>query len=108
MSDLRTPVSVKLSAELLKAAKESARIACRSTAGQIEYWAKIGRSAELSGLTTNDAEQAIRLLEPLKSESGQNPVVASLTGKMLRAHQTGSLAQKVMEAVKANRAQVRS
>jgi hypothetical protein len=40
------PVSVRLSDEIVSNAKTMASIMNRSSAGQIEYWAKIGKIAE--------------------------------------------------------------
>jgi hypothetical protein len=40
------PHVVKLSSELVAAAREAARLAHRSTAAQIEHWAALGRSME--------------------------------------------------------------
>ena len=53
-------LSVKLPAALVGAAKESAQTFRRSTAGQIEYWAALGRKMEASGLTILQAEQALQ------------------------------------------------
>jgi hypothetical protein len=53
-------LSVKLPAALVSAAKESAHTFRRSTAGQIEYWAALGRKIEASGLTILQAEQALQ------------------------------------------------
>ena len=108
MSAVHASASVKLSAALLNAARESADIACRSTAGQIEYWAKLGRSVELSGLATVDAHQSIRSLDFAGAHTGRKPVAAALSAKILAAHHSGSLAARVTEAVQANRAQAAS
>ena len=105
MSAVHASASVKLSAALLNAARESADIACRSTAGQIEYWAKLGRSVELSGLTTIDAQQSIRSLDFAGLHGGRKQAVSALNAKILAAHHDGSLAQRVVEVVHANRAQ---
>jgi predicted transcriptional regulator len=40
------PVSVRLSDEIVSNAKIMAAVMNRSSAGQIEYWAKIGKIAE--------------------------------------------------------------
>ncbi len=40
------PTAVRISDELVQKAKTYARIFKRSTAGQIEFWAKIGEVAE--------------------------------------------------------------
>ena len=105
MSAVHASASVKLSAALLNAARESADIACRSTAGQIEYWAKLGRSVELSGLTTMDAQQSIRSLDFAGVHGGRKQAVSALNNKILAAHHSGSLAQRVADVVHANREQ---
>jgi hypothetical protein len=104
MADLNVPGSVKLSGGLLRAARESAEVACRSTAGQIEYWAKLGRSVEEGGLTTIDAQRAISRLDFAGVQGGRQAAVSSLTATMLNAHSTGALAQRVRDVVQANRA----
>lgn len=48
------PQPVKLSDALIDAARAAAGDADRSLAGQIEHWARLGRSVE-GALTTNDA-----------------------------------------------------
>ena len=44
-------VSVKLPSQLVQQAKAAAQPLRRSTAGQVEYWATLGRVVEHSGLT---------------------------------------------------------
>lgn len=51
--------SVKLPNELVSQAKQAAQPLRRSTAGQIEYWATLGRVVEHSGLTVQEARDAI-------------------------------------------------
>jgi hypothetical protein len=103
MADLNAPGSVKLSGPLLRAARESAEVACRSTAGQIEYWAKLGRSVEEGGLTTMDAQRAISRLDFAGVQGGRQAAVSSLTTTILSAHSSGALAQRVRDVVQANR-----
>jgi hypothetical protein len=103
MADLNVPGSVKLSGSLLRAARESAEVACRSTAGQIEYWAKLGRSVEEGGLTTMDAQRAISRLDFAGVQGGRQAAVSSLTATVLNAHSSGTLAQRVRDVVQANR-----
>ena len=52
--------SVKLPAALVSAAKESAQTFRRSTSGQIEYWAALGRKLEKNGLTISQAGEALQ------------------------------------------------
>lgn len=51
--------SVKLPAALVQQAREAAQPLRRSVAGQIEYWARLGRLVEHSGLTVQEAQAAI-------------------------------------------------
>jgi len=53
------PQPVKLSDTLVDAARAAAEDADRSLAGQIEHWARLGRSVE-GALTANDAGQIKR------------------------------------------------
>jgi hypothetical protein len=105
MADLNAPGSVKLSGTLLRAARESAEIACRSTAGQIEYWAKLGRSLEEGGLTTIDAQRVISRLDFAGVQGGRQQAAASLTAQVLAQHASGALTERVRDIVQANRAQ---
>lgn len=51
--------SVKLPAALVQQAREAAQPMRRSVAGQIEYWATLGRVVEHTGLTVQEAQAAI-------------------------------------------------
>ena len=55
--------SVKLSSELVQQARDAAQPLRRSAAGQIEYWATLGRVVEHSGLTVQEARLAIENYE---------------------------------------------
>jgi ParD-like antitoxin of type II bacterial toxin-antitoxin system len=55
--------SVKLPATLVQDAREAAQPLRRSAAGQIEYWATLGRMVEHSGLTAQEAREAIENYE---------------------------------------------
>ena len=55
--------SVKLPADLVQQAREAAQPLRRSAAGQIEYWATLGRVVEHSGLTVQEAQAAIERYE---------------------------------------------
>jgi hypothetical protein len=55
--------SVKLPADLVQQAREAAQPLRRSAAGQIEYWATLGRVVEHSGLTVQEARDAIERYE---------------------------------------------
>jgi hypothetical protein len=49
--------SVKLPAALVNQAREAAQPMRRSVAGQVEYWATLGRIVEHSGLTAQEAQE---------------------------------------------------
>ena len=51
--------SVKLPTALVQQAREAAQPMRRSVAGQIEYWATLGRVVEHTGLTVQEAQTAI-------------------------------------------------
>ena len=51
--------SVKLPSALVDQAREAAQPMRRSVAGQVEYWATLGRIVEHSGLTAQGAHTAI-------------------------------------------------
>lgn len=54
-------VSVKLSDETVEAARQQAQVFQRTLGGQIDYWAKIGRLAELHpGLTFDYLQKLMR------------------------------------------------
>lgn len=114
--------SVKLPADLVRQAKEAAGPMRRSTAGQIEYWATLGRIAEHSGLTVQESREAIERYEAAARQAQHDSVVANLTGKLLAqdepldesldaierrfalADETGGLADRVRQIVTGNRA----
>lgn len=91
-------LSVKLPASLVSAAKESAQTFRRSTAGQIEYWAALGRKVESSGLTMSQAEQA------LKSETEHDNNLDAQLAKMQAAHASGSLNAQFHKIIQSNQA----
>ncbi|MEN9329479.1 MAG: hypothetical protein RLZZ484_667, partial [Pseudomonadota bacterium] len=48
--------SVKLPTALVNQARDAAQPMRRSVAGQVEYWATLGRIVEHSGLTAQEAQ----------------------------------------------------
>jgi ParD-like antitoxin of type II bacterial toxin-antitoxin system len=90
-------LSVKLPAALVSAAKESAQTFRRSTAGQIEYWAALGRKMESSGLTILQAEQA---LQQDSTHSGDS--LEAHLAKMKSLHNSGALTQRFHKIVASN------
>ncbi len=51
-------VAVKLSDELIEAARRESRVWSRSMTQQIEYWARIGRTIERSGAISHERVRA--------------------------------------------------
>ena len=90
-------LSVKLPAALVSAAKESAQTFRRSTAGQIEYWAALGRKMEASGLTILQAEQALQ-----QNAAGSDELEAHIA-KMSIANSNGALKRQFHTIVISNR-----
>jgi hypothetical protein len=95
--------SVKLPTALVEQAREAAQPLRRSAAGQIEYWATLGRVVEHSGLTVQEARTAIEVYEAAARKAQQTRAVADLTSRLLAAEVSGSLAQRVREVVEENR-----
>ena len=92
--------SVKLPAALVQQAKQAAQPLRRSTAGQIEYWATLGRVVEHSGLTVQEARMAIEGYEGGPAPSTQ---ADALIDRFMAVEADGSLAQRVRDVVADNR-----
>jgi ParD-like antitoxin of type II bacterial toxin-antitoxin system len=92
-------LSVKLPASLVSAAKESALTFRRSTAGQIEYWAALGRKMETSGLTILQAEQALQ-----QDSANANDSLEAHIAKMKTANSSGALKRQFHNIVASNQA----
>lgn len=98
-------LSVKLPAALVSAAKESAQTFRRSTAGQIEYWAALGRKMEASGLTILQAEQALQqdaAGNGANANGGSDSLEAHIA-KMSIANNSGVLKRQFHTIVTSNR-----
>ena len=95
--------SVKLPAALVQQAREAAQPLRRSVAGQIEYWATLGRVVEHTGLTVQEAQTAIEGYEMAARQALKARTVADLTNRLLEAEASGSLAKRVREVVADNR-----
>ena len=93
--------SVKLPSARVQQAREAAQPLRRSVAGQIEYWATLGRVAEHSGLTVQEARTAIEGYEtappPVQANQADN-----LLAQFVAAQDDGSLAQRVREVIASN------
>jgi hypothetical protein len=99
--------SVKLPAALVDQAREAAQPMRRSVAGQVEYWATLGRIVEHSGLTAQEAQTAIanyesaaRRARTTTSEPAEQ--VDALLAQFKAVENDGSLAQRVREVVASN------
>lgn len=99
--------SVKLPAALVQQAREAALPQRRSVAGQIEYWATLGRIADETGLTVQEAREAIARYDARQSAS--EPMDESLDAveaRFVQADASGRLAQAVRDTVSGNRQKV--
>lgn len=108
MSALPAFSSVKLSSALVTEAKQAAQTLRRSTAGQIEYWALLGKAVEDGGLTTREAANALNLQSD-KSQgasakpTGQAPSQASaIVAQLTQFSASGALAQHVRHVIAQN------
>jgi len=108
--------SVKLPLSLVEQAREAAQPLRRSTAGQIEYWATLGRVVEHSGLTVQEAQTAIEVYEAAarkarpKAPHGvadKKPKVPetldALTKRLIEISSNGTLQAHVRRIVEENR-----
>lgn len=92
--------SVKLPAALVQQAREAAQPLRRSVAGQVEYWATLGRIVEHSGLTAQEAQAAIQTYESAAHKTQLDAIEA----RFAAADQSGHLADRVRDVVLDNRA----
>ena len=107
--------SVKLPSQLVSQAKEAAQPLRRSTAGQIEYWATLGRVVEHLGLTVQEAREAIERYEVAAKEVRvarlnaplDNSQASDLIARFMAVEADGSLAQRIREVVADNRSKTR-
>lgn len=95
--------SVKLPASLVNQAREAAAPMRRSVAGQIEYWATLGRIAESSGLTAMEAHEAIAIYDVRQTKAPAADPVDTVEANFLAAESNGRLAQAVRKTVQTNR-----
>jgi len=96
--------SVKLPAALVQQAREAAQPLRRSVAGQVEYWATLGRIVEHSGLTAQEAQAAIEGYEAAASKAPLDGVLDAIEARFNAADESGRLADRVREVVLGNRA----
>ena len=98
--------SVKLPSGLVKQAREAATPMRRSVAGQIEYWATLGRIAEATGLTVSEAREAITRYDVHQFGGNDADPLDAIEAEFLAAESTGRLAQAVRQTVQSNRRQI--
>jgi hypothetical protein len=98
--------SVKLPSGLVTQARQAAAPMRRSVAGQIEYWATLGRIAEASGLTVSEAREAIALYDVRQATPADADPLDALQADFLAAECSGRLAQAVRQTVQSKRHQV--
>jgi ParD-like antitoxin of type II bacterial toxin-antitoxin system len=90
--------SVKLPSALVIEARQTAIAMRRSTAGQIEYWAMLGKAVEDGGLTTREAAQAL-------ARKAELPQADALLAEFVEFDASGQLAQHVRKVIASNAAQ---
>jgi ParD-like antitoxin of type II bacterial toxin-antitoxin system len=111
MSALPAFSSVKLSSALVTEAKQAAQTLRRSTAGQIEYWALLGKAVEDGGLTTREAASALNqqndkslatTAQPLGRTATQASQASAIVAQFTEFSATGALAQHVRHVIAQN------
>jgi ParD-like antitoxin of type II bacterial toxin-antitoxin system len=116
MTTAKNFASVKLPEALVQQARDAAQPLRRSAAGQIEYWATLGRVVEHSGLTAQEAREAIERYETATYEARQArmkmeaaPVdeasaqLESLKRRILAVSEDGTLEAHIRTIVAENR-----
>ena len=91
--------SVKLPAALVQQAREAAQPMRRSVAGQIEYWATLGRVVEHAGLTVQEAQAAIEGYEAAARQARLKDTLDGIDARFAAAEASGSLADRLRDAV---------
>ena len=98
--------SVKLPVSLVQHAREAAQPQRRSVAGQIEYWATLGRIADETGLTVAEAREAIAKYDArLGAAAAQPDSLDAIEARFSAAEQSGRLASAIRDTVISNRSQ---
>ena len=103
---MSTFASVKLSSTLVDQARESAQTLRRSVASQIEYWAMLGQVVEHSGLTVQEAQQAIAGYEAATRQGPSIDDTDPLLARFMAAENNGSLAKRVRQVIADNHSKV--
>ena len=97
--------SVKLPSSLVQQAREAAQPQRRSVAGQIEYWATLGRIADETGLTVQEAREAIALYDARQRPGAADESLDAIEARFVVAESSGRLARAVRDTLQANRLQ---
>ncbi len=95
--------SVKLSSALVSEAKLAAQTLRRSTAGQIEYWALLGKALEDGGLTTREATNALDFKNTPATSRSMAHALDQIEAQFAQARSSGSLATRMRDIVQSNR-----
>ena len=101
--------SVKLPSDLVQQARDAAQPLRRSAAGQIEYWATLGRVVEHSGLTVQEARRAIENYEAAgrfvaATPDGVTPdTLGAIKKRVLAVSSNGTLQTQLHRTVTDNR-----
>ena len=85
--------SVKLPAHLVRQAREAAQPQRRSVAGQIEYWATLGRIADETGLTVQEAREAIARYDARQRGGPLDESLDAIEARFVDAEASGRLVQ---------------
>lgn len=93
--------SVKLPVTLVQQAREAAQPQRRSVAGQIEYWATLGRIADETGLTVQEAREAIARYDA-RQRGEADESLDTIEARFVDAATTGRLAHAVRSTVSAS------
>jgi hypothetical protein len=96
--------SVKLPASLVQQARDAAQPQRRSVAGQIEYWATLGRIADETGLTVQEAREAIARYDARqRADEPLDESLEAIEARFTSADTSDRLAQAVRSTVLSNR-----
>ncbi len=93
--------SVKLPAPLVSEARAAALTFRRSTAGQIEYWAMLGKAVEESGITVREVQA---VMAPVQEGDA---LLDAIEARFDRAASSGALAKRMREVIAANQSQAK-
>ncbi len=96
--------SVKLPAHLVTQARAAALTFRRSTAGQIEYWATLGKAVEESGLTVREVQAVMEPAQAAAPAQATNSQAQSLIADFIAFDHSGALAAHVRQVVANNAA----